>query len=76
MRAQRPVGVHVVAFAPPHSYDRRMDPKDDERSTRYRNLEPPIPFDQMIESVDAADHPDGQDDGYRDQEWLIRNAAG
>ncbi|SFI75064.1 MULTISPECIES: hypothetical protein [Microbacterium] len=53
-----------------------MDPKDDERSTRYRNLEPPIPFDQMIESVDAADHPDGQDDGYRDQEWLIRNAAG
>lgn len=53
-----------------------MDPKDDERSMRYRYLEPPIPFDQMTESVDAAEHPGGQDDDYRDQEWLIRNAAG
>lgn len=53
-----------------------MDPKDDERSERYRYLEPPIPLDQMIESVDTADHSDGKDDGYRDQEWLIRNTLG
>lgn len=66
----------LVAFAPPRSYDHRMDPKDDERSERYRYLEPPIPLDQMIESVDTADHSDGKDDGYRDQEWLIRNTLG
>lgn len=53
-----------------------MDPEDDERSVRYRHLEPPISLDQMIESVDTAEHPDGQDDGYRDQEWLIRNTPG
>lgn len=53
-----------------------MDHEDDEGSVRYRHLEPPIPVDKMIESVDVADHLGGQDDGYRDQEWLIRNALG
>ncbi|WP_296197105.1 hypothetical protein [uncultured Microbacterium sp.] len=52
-----------------------MDPESDERA-RYRHLEPPIPFDQMIESVDVSDHSEGDDDGYRDQEWLIRTAIG
>lgn len=53
-----------------------MEPAGEERGARYRHLEPPILFDQMIESVDAEEHSGGQDDGYRDQEWLIRHAAG
>lgn len=63
-------------FDPTLGYHRRMDSGDDERILRYQHLEPPIPLDQMIESVDVADHPDGQDEGYRYQEWLIRNAPG
>lgn len=53
-----------------------MEPESTERSARYRDLEPPIPLDQMIESVDVSERPDVQDDQYRDQEWLLRNASG
>jgi hypothetical protein len=51
-----------------------MEPEDSDPGARYRHLEPPIPLDQMIESVDAGQQPDSGDAGYRDQEWLIRNA--
>jgi len=53
-----------------------MEAEGADRSARYRHLEPPIPLDQMIESVDVAERASGQDDAYRDQEWLIRNAIG
>ncbi len=53
-----------------------MEPQDGERRARYRRLEPPIPVDQMIESVDVGGRSDTGDDAYRDQEWLIRNAPG
>ncbi|RLK52733.1 hypothetical protein [Microbacterium telephonicum] len=45
-------------------------------SARYRHLEPPIPFDQMVESVDVSERFAGPDDGYREQEWLIRHVIG
>lgn len=53
-----------------------MEPEKTGETPPYRYLEPPIPLDQMIESVDVGKHPDTTDSGYRDQEWLIRNAIG
>lgn len=57
-------------------YDRAMEAESSDPRARYRRWEEPIPFDQMIESVDVAKHPDAQDDAFREQQWLIRNAMG
>lgn len=53
-----------------------MKPEESDGIAPYRYLEPPIPSDQIVESVDIGKHPDTTDSGYRDQEWLIRNAIG
>lgn len=42
--------------------------------SRFRHLDPPIAPEQMTESVDVSTPPELPDDGYREQEWLIRNA--
>ncbi len=53
-----------------------MAREESDPSGRYRRLDTPIPLDQMVETVDVAEHTDIQDDGYRDQQWLIRTALG
>lgn len=53
-----------------------MKPDGVERIAGYQHLEPPIPLDQMIESVDVATNADIGDAAYRDQEWLVRHALG
>ncbi len=57
-------------------YDRSMEPRSLDEGARYRHLEPPVPLDQMIESIDVSPHADPQDDAYREQEWLIRHLPG
>ncbi|WP_298742014.1 hypothetical protein [uncultured Microbacterium sp.] len=53
-----------------------MEHEESDPSSRFRHMEPPIPLDQMVETVDVAEHTDLPDDGYRDQQWLIRAALG
>ncbi len=53
-----------------------MEAESSDPRARYRRLEAPIRVDQMIESVDVAEHPGAEDDAFREQQWLIRHAIG
>ncbi|WP_336626706.1 MULTISPECIES: hypothetical protein [unclassified Microbacterium] len=53
-----------------------MEPDTADTSVRYRRLEPPVRRDQLVESVDVANHPDLPYQPFREQEWLILHATG
>lgn len=58
----------------PETYHDGMG-RDEAKQDRYRHLEPPVTPDQMMESVDTSVL-EARDDGYREQEWVLRNASG
>lgn len=53
-----------------------MEPENKERQSQYRHLEAPIPLAETIETVDVSERVDAQGGQYRDQEWMLRVAAG
>ena len=53
-----------------------MEPDAEDTSARYRRMEPPVRRDQLVESVDVANHPGMPYQPFREQEWLIRHTAG
>ncbi len=68
--------VHPRAQRASRGYDRPMEPDAEDTSARYRRMEPPVRRDELVESVDVANHPGMPYQPFREQEWLIRHAAG
>jgi len=48
------------------------DPSAEDPRSRYRRLEPPIALGQTMETVDASTPPESRDEGYSEQERLLR----